>query len=243
MNKKHKITGVGAGILLAGLCINLVLYAQTGETTYSSPVYNSSILDLIKAEGIFGHIIILCGIFVIIRGIIDAYKLRMKNIAHPETAAKLESLINDAQYDQALTLCQIDRNNLTGIIEAGLINRKDGAEGIIMGIEESANKSIIKLSQKPVKFLFIGVIALMLGLLGTVTGIINTFGIIATKLSPSPGDYARGFEESLITTTEGLIVAIICVFFYFHIRAKASYYILELGAVVGRIMAELKRKG
>jgi biopolymer transport protein ExbB len=83
-------------------------------------------------------------------------------------------------------------------------------------MEQVAAEETFKLNAKISNLSLIGNVAPLLGLLGTVTGMISSFQVIETKASPTPADLAVGVYESLVNTTMGLFLAIVflTVFFF-----------------------------
>jgi len=79
-------------------------------------------------------------------------------------------------------------------------------------------------------------IATLLGLLGTVTGMIKTFNVLAAKGVAEPGDVAGGISEALITTAAGLIVAIPSLVMYHYLRSKVRALALELEEVALKLL-------
>ena len=85
----------------------------------------------------------------------------------------------------------------------------------------------------------VGVVAPMLGLLGTVTGMIKAFFQIALKgAEVKPADMANGVAEALVTTVEGLLVAIPCIAVYSVYRNRVQRLILEAGLVSEEMMTQ-----
>jgi biopolymer transport protein ExbB/TolQ len=77
----------------------------------------------------------------------------------------------------------------------------------------------------------------LLGLLGTVTGMIASFQTIETLKSPTPGDMAHGVYESLVNTTIGLFIAVVFLTAYFFMKNKISDLTLRINNAVGEMLA------
>ncbi|OPL14046.1 MAG: hypothetical protein AVO34_05960 [Firmicutes bacterium ML8_F2] len=73
----------------------------------------------------------------------------------------------------------------------------------------------------------ISVTAPLLGLLGTVLGMVKVFGVLAEQTSPAPGLLAGGIWEALLTTVMGLCVAVPCMFFYYDLTLKLKGFRIE----------------
>ena len=89
----------------------------------------------------------------------------------------------------------------------------------------------------------IGSIAPMLGLLGTVQGMIDAFSVIASSdASPKPKDLAAGISTAMVTTLAGLIVCIPAMIAYSMFKNRMSRLVLEVGVVSEGLMARFNRK-
>ena len=77
----------------------------------------------------------------------------------------------------------------------------------------------------------------LLGLLGTVTGMITSFQKIETLKAPTPGDLAHGVYESLVNTTIGLFIAVVFLTAYFFMKNKISDILLRVNNSIGEILS------
>ena len=112
----------------------------------------------------------------------------------------------------------------------GFESMKDGANEI--GEEEAINL------QLKVSFLaLIASLGPMLGLFGTVVGMVGAFNVIATKTGgANPQDLANGISMALMTTVMGLTVAIPAMGFYFFFKNRVTRIILEAGVIASEFI-------
>jgi biopolymer transport protein ExbB len=106
--------------------------------------------------------------------------------------------------------------------------RHAGYQEMIVGLEAAATEETFKLNTKISYLSLIGNVAPLLGLLGTVTGMISSFQVIETLKAPTPGDLAKGVYESLVNTTMGLFLAIVFLTAYFLFKNKVSRMCLSI---------------
>ena len=137
-------------------------------------------------------------------------------------AGDLEALINEEEYDEAVELCDENPCYLSNVVGSALRMRDAGYEEMIAGLEAAAGEETFKLNTKISYLSLIGNVAPLLGLLGTVTGMISSFQVIETLKAPTPGDLAKGVYESLVNTTMGLFIAIVFLTIYFVFKNKVS---------------------
>jgi biopolymer transport protein ExbB len=154
--------------------------------------------------------------------------LRREKLAPAMLAGDLEALINEEQYDEAIELADQEGGYLSNLIGSALRMRHAGYEEMVTGLEAAANEETFKLNTKISYLSLIGNVAPLLGLLGTVTGMISSFQTIETLKAPTPGDLAKGVYESLVNTTMGLFVAIIFLTIYFVFKNKVSKMCLSI---------------
>ena len=168
-----------------------------------------TIFDLFKTTGPVGWMIVLCSVIGTALVIEHIMNLRREKLAPPDFTAELEALINENKFDEAIELCTEDDGYVANLTSAALRMRHAGYQHMIDGLEQASVEETFKLNSKISYLSLIGNVAPLLGLLGTVTGMISSFQEIEHLKSPTPGDLAKGVYESLVNTTMGLFVAII----------------------------------
>lgn len=154
----------------------------------------------------------------------------------------VSDFIKANQIDKAAILCERYGGAIIQIIKTviGNFSLKGNRERMITEASESAVKRI----EKNVSILAtISTIAPMLGLLGTVTGMMKSFSGLS-KIGPAAHDLlAYGIAEALITTALGLIVAIPSLIFYNYMVAKVEYYIKEVERIANVLLATGEKSG
>ncbi len=138
--------------------------------------------------------------------------LRSVNRQTEQLRSKLLEALKENQYERAMTLCDSTPGALSALAACALKNRSLTREGIQEAIGDEAKKQFANLE----RFIpYVGIIASispLLGLLGTVTGMIQVFSKLADEYAAgahaNPGMLAGGIWEALLTTAAGLCVAI-----------------------------------
>jgi biopolymer transport protein ExbB len=160
----------------------------------------------------------------------------------------LEQLIAQNRIQEAIDYCYEPRNAslATDVVLAGLERYKSSEFGFAeykSACEEAGEEGTARLYRKIDILNLIGVIAPMLGLLGTVQGMIEAFNVIAsTGGTAKPADLADSISKALVTTMEGLMVAIPAMVAYSFFRNQIDHLVAETGKRVERIMSPLSRK-
>lgn len=114
------------------------------------------------------------------------------------------------------------------VLAAGLVNRNHPRAIMKESVEESGRQVIVSLEKYLTTLGTIAQITPLLGLLGTVIGMIKVFSAITTQGVGNPGVLAGGISEALITTATGLCIAIPSLYFYRHFRARVNILVLKM---------------
>jgi biopolymer transport protein ExbB len=238
-------TGRGVIIAVAVLIVFFIgsvgfnyIYAQAeGKST---GVQELGIMGLIKAGGWVGHFIILCSIVGMGFVIEHIVNIKKDKLCPPEIVAELEALVEEGRYEEAVTLCSANPNFFCNIMGSALSKVNEGYDAMVEALGTAGEEEAAKLNMKISYISLIGNIAPMLGLTGTVVGMIASFGVIKTKLSPSPADLASGVEAALVTTVEGLLVSMPLMTAFFMFKNKVTLYIIEIGIMAGEFVDKFK---
>jgi biopolymer transport protein ExbB len=135
------------------------------------------------------------------------------------------------EFEVAWRLCQQQDIPLARILRAGLRKVKDGPQEVERSIEVTGSHEAGVLEAN-LRFLgAISNIAPMLGFLGTVTGLITAFNVIAVQGTGDPKLMADGVSEALITTEFGLFVGIPALGAYHYLRGKVDRLLHEMEAI------------
>ena len=136
------------------------------------------------------------------------------------------------QFQEAMELCENEPNYFTRVCGAGIAKIGHQFETIEKSLEEMGDEESIKLHQKIGWLSLISNVAPMMGLLGTVGGMVEAFNTIASSGGQaSPAELAGGISKALLTTMFGLIVAIPVTAAFAFLRNRMVKTIIELGAI------------
>ncbi|RPH49472.1 MAG: MotA/TolQ/ExbB proton channel family protein [Planctomycetota bacterium] len=219
--------------MLFALCATMA-FAQDGETT---EVHSKTWWDLFKTTGIVGILLVITsmiGTALLIQYMVNFNEVKIGN---PTLLSEVDALLSENDLDGAFTLAQSDQS-YAGKVIAGAIGRSVGGyEEARLGMEETAAVESFKISAKCSYLSLVGNIGPLLGLLGTVTGMISSFQVIETLKAPTPGDLAKGVYESLVNTTMGLFISIIFLSAYFFMKNKISDICLRVNNSIGEILS------
>lgn len=187
--------------------------------------------------------ILLCSIiacYIIIERLIYLKKI---NKDDEKIIERIANAIKNNHFDEAITICETVPTPVTNLIKAGIKNRNLNDQQIQNVIKDAANLEIPKLEKNLNALGTIANITPLLGLLGTVIGNMEAFGLIGSKGALGSMELlAGGIAKALITTAFGLSVAIPVVIFYNYLTNKINNFILNLEIRANELVNLLKSK-
>ena len=226
--------------LLIAALVGIALISLSG-TAFAQDGGTNSLGKIIMGGGVIGWAIILLSIVSLALAIEHFVTIRRDKLVPPELIDEVEALFEEEEYQEALELCESEPNFLTNILSAGLPKINAGFEAMEKAMDEVAEEEAIKLHQKVGWLSLIGNIAPMMGLFGTVYGMIGAFNEI-TRLGQAvqPQDLSKGISTALITTLFGLFVAMPSLFFFFVFRNKVIKVSLEITAIADDLVERFR---
>ena len=143
--------------------------------------------------------------------------------------SRLKSALEKGHFDEALSICDNNPYPITNLMKVGIDHRNHSKFIQKEVIMDAANQEIPRLERFLSALGTVAHIAPLLGLLGTVTGNIEAFGVLGKFGSVGdPSILAKGISEALITTAGGIIVAVPTIVFYNYLVSKVNHIIIRL---------------
>jgi len=209
-----------------------VVLAQDGDTAADAE-QGKNIGEVIKASGLIGLAIIALSVVALAVIIENFVSLKRDKLAPPELIDEIQALFEEGSYQEAMELCENEPSYFTRCCGAGIAKVGHHFDAMEKAIEEMGDEESIKLHQKIGWLALIANVAPMMGLLGTVSGMVKAFNTIASSGGQaSPAELAGGISQALLTTMFGLIVAIPTTASFAFIRNRMVKSIIEVGAIV-----------
>ena len=205
-------------------------------------------LDTLMDGGMVGLLILLLSLGSVGMMVEHSLTIRRDKIMPEMMMDELEQLIQQGQIDHAIATCTEPGNECLAVdvVLAGLERFRGSEFGFAeykAAVEEAGEDQTAKLYRKTEVLGVIGAIAPMLGLSGTVLGMIKAFNEIAsTKGAATPEALAGPIGQALVTTLLGLFVAIPTMVAYSFFRNRVDSLVSEAGNRIERIMMPLSRR-
>ena len=230
-------TGIAAVLLASGTA----LAQEAAGEPYIPPEAQINISNILKWGDWCGWVIILHSVVAVALIIEHFVNIKREKIVPPELIDEIEALFEEEEYQEALELCEANPNFVTNILAAGLPKLNAGFDTMKAVMADQLAVEATLLHQKISYLSLISNLAPMWGLFGTVSGMILAFAnivILGPKVTPK--DLAMGVQQALITTFEGLAVAIPGLMFYFIFRNKVVKIINEFDGVCAELVERFR---
>lgn len=186
--------------------------------------------------------IVACSIIALAIFIERAWFLRAEKIAPSELMKQVSEWLQNEQLDNAKLLVISEQSYLGRIIAAGLNNAKHGRDSMKESIQEVASQVIHDMERYLNALGTIALITPLLGLLGTVIGMIKVFSEIMQYGTGNAAILAGGISEALVTTAAGLLVAIPALIAHRHFLRKVDSLVVYMEQQAIKLVDELYNK-
>ncbi len=168
------------------------------------------------------------------------YSLRAKKIIIPEIASTIVKIKNKEDVSTAITVCELHPGPFAGIMLEVLNFRQLPKNEIKERVEETGRHQVRRLEKGLVALETVAGVAPLLGLLGTVIGILRVFNVISEIGVGQATALSGGISEALITTIIGLSIGIPAVVFYNYFIDKAENLVLDIEKFSSDLIEKLK---
>jgi len=196
---------------------------------------------MVESSGPVGAILFLMSMATVALSIQGILMLRRSTLVPPELVSQFDQLLNDKQYQQAYDLATEDDSFLGKVLAAGMRRISGGHSEAVEAMQMVGEDENMRIEHRLSWLAILGTLGPLLGLLGTVEGIIASFRVIATSdTQPKPSLLAEGISTSLFNTFEGLFVAIIATVAFMLLRNQAARLVLETEMASENLMFRFK---
>ena len=185
-------------------------------------------IELFKAGGWLMFPIVVCSLAAFVICIERGWSLRRARIAPKHLVAQVWSWIKNNQLDKKKLKSLKSSSPLGEILAAGLVNHIHGRETMKESIQDAGRHTMLSLEKYLNTLGTIAQITPLLGLLGTVIGMIKVFTTITMVGTGDAGALSHGISEALITTATGLTIGIPALIFHRHYERRVEELVTEM---------------
>lgn len=205
-----------------------------GSTGFFAVIGGSGWLGILLWLALFG-----CGGAAIYFIVDSSVLIRPQKIMPQSLIDKVKGGMAEGDVMKALHACETEPGPMANILSAGFSHVEEGFDVIQESIGAAADLETERIMQKLTWISVCANLSPMLGLLGTVQGMIMAFKTLATG-APDVGALALAISQALWTTAGGLTIAIPTITFYYSIRNNANRLILRMQAMTMELIKDLR---
>lgn len=230
-------------ILLCCFSLSLPSITQAAEDSGQSTGSDMSKVDLrqlVDDAGTIGIIIAVLSIAMVALIVEHLISIRSNALMPPGLAEEVHSLIAQQQYRSADSVCKSNPSFLSYILSAGLAEVQMGYGAVEKAMEDAAMQQSARLNRKIEYLSVIGTLSPMLGLLGTVWGMILAFSEFTAKANPDVAELAPGISKALITTLFGLSVTVPALASFAFFRNRIDELVAQSSLLAEHVFADFK---
>ena len=219
-------------ILVSGMAM---LSAADGEKKDLKAGHNKTLLETL-VEG--GWVMVPIGIMSILTVYLSTDGVRntsIKKTSPPAMEAEVKRLFLQGDYVGAYTFCRDNKSPLTNVLRVGISLLGDGKVMVEEGMISEMHKESAAMSAQINYLSVIGVVTPMIGLLGTVTGMIKAFSTLGSSGIGDPSSLSGAIGEVLVATASGLVIAIPAFGMFYFLRSRSTIAMHHIQDIINQL--------
>ena len=220
----------------------VILGAMLSPAALSAADADKSMMTIIiENAGICGWTTVLLSVVAFMLVFKVLFELKAEKTMPAGTVEDVEQALSEQDYEAAYNAVQEDPSFLGRVFEGGLSKVNYGIDAVEKGLGDAWETEQTAILRTASYIQLIGQVAPMLGLFGTVSGMMTAFSVLAnTSGAANPKDLAEGIMNALVTTFIGLLVAIPANMCYLFIRNKITTTGLQVMNTASQVIDALK---
>ena len=202
----------------------------------------TSFITVIQKGGFFIYPIIICSIVGLAIFLQKFWQLRRRNVIPEKFLTILYNFLDHGELKEASILCKSNNSTISRIAETAISSRTLDKNKISENVERTGQLESIELGRYIEGLGAVSNVSTLLGLLGTISGMIKIFRVISEKDIVNPPALAGGISEALYTTALGLAVAIPAFIAYKYISGRYEESVVTLEQEAKKIVELVSQK-
>ena len=207
--------------------------AESDGTTAPAP----TVFEMFLKGGVFMYPLALCSVVAITLTLDRLLALRRGRIIQPHLLPGVRAAAADRSADPSvavLAYCQLHDGPLARVISAGMRRWRHGWTAVEKAMEDASANEALRM-RKNMRFLYaLGNVATLLGLIGTISGMIKAFQVAAAAGVGRVDQLSRGIYEAMTCTFAGLVVAVVVTVAYYFLIGRIERRVAELNDEMAR---------
>lgn len=185
-------------------------------------------VDLFQKGGFAMYPLLVLSVMTVAVAIERFVALRRARVNSGEFVDVINGFLGRNALDEAHKHCESAASPISRIVMAGLRNQRRGRAEVIRSIEDAGSLEVAQLEKGILVLQTVSKIAPLIGLFGTVTGMIRSFQAMGAAGGDNPKMVAAGIAEALVATAAGLVVAIPAYFLAFYFMNRVSKFLFDM---------------
>jgi biopolymer transport protein ExbB len=201
-----------------------------------SPAQPRGYVALFQSTGFVGMLLLLLGVVALVLAIRRWLALRPERLAPAALQRSLESALRAGQSAASLKQAAASHTCLGEVVTAGLYLQSVGLDEMLANVERTAIKESLRHANGIANIARFGLVVLLVGVLGTVMGLVSTMSVLGMLKSPQISDLVDGVGESLTCTAIGLAIALFSFVAYFALESRLVHRTLAVREIAEELM-------
>ena len=195
----------------------------------------------IEASGPIGLFLLCISIYFTALVIKLFMELRVSEAVPAALVEKLENAIKERKFQEAYDACRDNESFLARLVRTGVANLPNGRAEAKEAMQTTQDEVVTAMEARISYLAIIGTLGPMIGLVGTIAGMIASFQEIATAAGaqPKPEKVAEGIPTALFITLEGVSLSVPAIFFFAMFRNRIAMMAMESAKVADRTISAL----
>lgn len=224
--------------LAAFLCLGTTI-ASAEEAKKDAKPHSKSLLETL-VEG--GWVMVPIGIMSVLTVYLSTDGIRntsIKKTSPPALEAEVKRLFQQGDYVGAYTFCRDNKSPLTNVLRVGISLLGDGKTMVEEGMISEMHKESASMGTQINYLSVIGVVTPMIGLLGTVTGMIKAFSTLGSSGIGDPASLSGAIGEVLVATASGLVIAIPAFGMFYYLRSRSTSAMHHIQDIINQLFRKM----
>jgi biopolymer transport protein ExbB len=211
------------------------------ESTATTSKQKSALEWVIKASGPIGGFLLLLSLYFTALVVKLFMELRLSEAVPAALVEKLENAIKDRKFQEAYDACRDNESFLARLVRVGVANLPNGRAEAKEAMTDTQDEIVTGMEARISYLAIIGTLGPMIGLVGTIIGMIASFQEIALAVGtqPKPEKVAEGISTALFITLEGVSLSVPAIFFFAFFRNRIAQMSMESAKVADRTITAL----
>jgi biopolymer transport protein ExbB len=197
--------------------------APGGEPATQPPKQKAWLLWFLESSGLIGAFILILSIYFVATVCRQFFELRLQLAVPPDIVGRGQELLQQKDFKGVFALVKEDDSFFSRLVSTGIGELPNGLAEARDVMERTAESITVEMEKKISILAVLGTLGPMIGLLGTLKGMISSFSVIArSDVQMKASEVAGGISEALLLTFEGVMLSVPAIYFFSIFRNRVS---------------------